>query len=268
MRNWLALVSAAALLVFAGLTAGCDLLSKSPGSYAPVVDVPAPDDVTLSDSLRAVYRTDAGRLALRRVRDQGGEAARQVRLPDSLVQPFYNALLQVHAADDLDGRDTVVDTLGIHTFPVFSVHEISVTPEEPLPDWITAWKEGRRFTGNATVDALLREYDLQLVAYNVYEYSETEAARLRSEPPLNAPALADRFEPVEGVQYASPGSALGDGNDIEGTLGDGFVKLRYSVGFGDCPSGCIGRHYWTFRVFEDGRVTFQGESGDPLPEAQ
>jgi hypothetical protein len=263
MRNWLPLV--AALVLFAGLAAGCDLLSKSSGSYAPVVDVPAPDDVALSDSLRAVYRTDAGRLALRRVRDRGGEAARQVRLPDSLVDPFYNALLQVHAADDLDGRDTVVDTLDIHTFPRFFVHELSVTAEEPLPDWFTAWKEGQRFTGNATVDELLREYDLQLVAYNVYEYSETESARLRSEALLNTPVLTDRFDPIEGVKYASAGSAIGDGNDIEGTLGDDFVELRYSVGSGDCPSGCINRHYWTFRVFEDGRVMFRGESGDSRP---
>jgi hypothetical protein len=77
--------------------------------------------------------------------------------------------------------------------------------------------------------------------------------------------LTDRFDPIEGVKYASAGSAIGDGNDIEGTLGDDFVELQYSVGSGDCPSGCINRHYWTFRVFEDGRVMFRGESGDSRP---
>lgn len=266
MKDQRALVLAAALLLLAGLTTGCDVLSGGTGTEYSVVEIPAPDDVSLSDSLRTVYRTDAGRLALRRVLEEEGEVAQQVRLPDPLVESLYNALLHVHGAEDLEGRDTVVEQHRIHTYPTRSVHEVSVTPREPLPSWIDAWKAGQRLTGNVAVDRLLREYDLQLLEYNVY--SQFESARLRSETPLNTLALSDRFDRIGGVKYADPGGFLGDGNDIEATLGDDFIELGYSVGSGDCPAGCINRHYWTFRVFESGRVTFRGESGDPLPSGR
>lgn len=265
MGNLKSLLPAAVLFLLASFTVGCDVLSNdsSDYSYPPIVEIPAPTEASLSDSLRALYRTDAGRLSLRRVQEEDGETAQQVQLPDSLVESLYNALLHVHEGEDLDGRDTVVDTFRIHTFPSRSVHEVSVTPEEPPPSWIDAWKAEQRFTGNEAVNLLLREYDLQVLEYNVSEYSEY--ARLRSETPLNTLALSDQFDRIDGVKYADPGGAFGDGDDIEATLGDNYIELRYSVGFGDCPSGCISRHYWTFRVFEGGRVAFRGESGDPLP---
>ena len=46
--------------------------------------------------------------------------------------------------------------------------------------------------------------------------------------------------------------------------GDGF-EVTYEVGWGDCPSGCIDRHHWTFSVTRDGAVTLLSESGPSLP---
>ena len=261
MRRFQALLLVLTLLLVA-LPAGCDSFSGGSDDYSSVVEIPEPSGLSLSDSLRAVYRTDAGRLALRQVLADSGRAAQRVRLPDPLVESLHHALLRVYAAENLEGRDAVVETHRIHTFPHRSVHEISVTPEEPVPAWVERWKAGRRLTGNRAVDALLREYDLQLHEYNVY--SHFESARLHSEGLLNTLALSDRFEDIAGVKYADPGGVIGDSNDIEAILGGNFVELRYSVGFGDCPAGCTSRHYWTFRVSKNGSVAFQGESGSPL----
>jgi len=65
MKDQRALVPAAALLLLAGLMIGCDVLSGGTGNKSSVVEIPAPSDAALSDSLRTVYRTDAERLALR-----------------------------------------------------------------------------------------------------------------------------------------------------------------------------------------------------------
>jgi hypothetical protein len=46
--------------------------------------------------------------------------------------------------------------------------------------------------------------------------------------------------------------------------GDGF-RVVLTVGWGDCPAGCINRHTWTFDVGRDGSITPLGDSGDPLP---
>ena len=46
--------------------------------------------------------------------------------------------------------------------------------------------------------------------------------------------------------------------------GGGYV-ITVTIGWGDCPAGCISRHVWTFDVTGQGAVTMTGESGDPLP---
>jgi hypothetical protein len=46
--------------------------------------------------------------------------------------------------------------------------------------------------------------------------------------------------------------------------GDGYT-VTFEVGWGDCPSGCIDRHRWTYAVTKDGAVTLLDEQGPPVP---
>ena len=46
--------------------------------------------------------------------------------------------------------------------------------------------------------------------------------------------------------------------------GDGFT-VRFEVGWGDCPAGCIDRHSFTFAVARDGAVTLLNEDGTRIP---
>ena len=41
--------------------------------------------------------------------------------------------------------------------------------------------------------------------------------------------------------------------------------IRITIGWGDCPAGCINRHVWSYSVTPDGAVTLDSETGDPLP---
>lgn len=43
-------------------------------------------------------------------------------------------------------------------------------------------------------------------------------------------------------------------------------RVRVSVGWGDCPAGCIDRHTWVWAVGEDGQASLEAEEGTPLPE--
>jgi len=89
-------------------------------------------------------------------------------------------------------------------------------------------------------------------------------AALESGHSLNTVALGNAFATIDGVNYAAPDSFGGDGNNIEMTEYGTEITLKYSVGWGDCPAGCISRHYWEFRINEDCEVEFLGNSGDPL----
>jgi len=44
----------------------------------------------------------------------------------------------------------------------------------------------------------------------------------------------------------------------------GFEVLIH-IGWGDCPSGCIHKHEWTYTVGRDGTATLLRETGDPMP---
>ncbi|SRR6266545_4433353 len=44
---------------------------------------------------------------------------------------------------------------------------------------------------------------------------------------------------------------------------DGFA-IKITIGWGDCPAGCIYRHVWNYTVTPGGDLTLVSESGDPL----
>ena len=56
-------------------------------------------------------------------------------------------------------------------------------------------------------------------------------------------------------------SAWWEGQRLE--MGD--YELTITIGWGDCPAGCINKHQWLFRVTPDAVITLVSETGDPLP---
>jgi hypothetical protein len=48
-------------------------------------------------------------------------------------------------------------------------------------------------------------------------------------------------------------------------LAGGGWQVTVTVGWGDCPAGCISKHTWTYTVKPDGAVSLDAESGPPVP---
>lgn len=48
-------------------------------------------------------------------------------------------------------------------------------------------------------------------------------------------------------------------------LDGGGYAIELTIGWGDCPAGCIDKHVWTFEVTADGKVDLVSEAGDPVP---
>jgi hypothetical protein len=46
---------------------------------------------------------------------------------------------------------------------------------------------------------------------------------------------------------------------------DGSYTVKVTLGWGDCPAGCINRHTWSYRVGRDRELTLLEESGSPVP---
>jgi len=79
-----------------------------------------------------------------------------------------------------------------------------------------------------------------------------------------AARVIEVYPAFEGIGPQDP-SIIGGCCWWEGTeTSDGFT-VTFEVGWGDCPSGCIDRHSWTYAVSRDGAVTLTDESGSPVP---
>lgn len=60
-------------------------------------------------------------------------------------------------------------------------------------------------------------------------------------------------------------AAWWEGVPLDPSAGRPGWQVTFRVGWGDCPSGCIDEHRWTFDVTTDGKVRFTSESGPELP---
>ena len=79
--------------------------------------------------------------------------------------------------------------------------------------------------------------------------------------------LADTIDMMDSINFAERKSHIGAGNQIIYQKDGNDRYYTFSLGWGDCPSGCVFNHYWQFQVTADCEVIFTGESGDDdIPE--
>lgn len=228
---------------------------------SPTGSLGDPQSARGPEDLVEAYRIDAARLAVRDVRSRSASPLPPVEVQPAVAAAFQDALLAVRALDH-PARDSVTELYEIHTFPEPPLREIIVGLRRGSR-LASAWEAGRRRTGEPAADALIDRYGLTLVTYRSYTHSSPWAV-LRAAQELDAGALALRFRAVPGVEYAEGNGVVGDGNDIRSRTEEGALILDYSVGFGDCPAGCLGRHTWSFRI-RNGVAEFVGSSGARPP---
>jgi hypothetical protein len=242
------------VVLAAAMIVACDTAT------APSFFPSTPDDSQLPAPLRAAYLEDATRLALRDLL-AGGYA--EIPIPRDAVQPYYDALVLVYNATGLPARDSVVDAYRIHTFPWPTTRSLMLWAAGSEA-WVQRLARRELPTGEPTVDSLLSRYSLSVGS--VYTMHDGDVLlTLGASEPLNVTALAPLFGGITGVRYSEPNGPVGDGNDIQGSTNASAVRLAYSVGYGDCPAGCISRRFYNFSVQADGTVEYLGASGAPPP---
>lgn len=228
----------------------------------------APELPELPAAVEARLREDAARFVLRDWRSEGSLRDFPVEIPSSEIEERLRPLVWVHDAEDLAARDSVVEIFQIRTagFPELHMLFLALDPTEP---WVDAWFSDQLETGNFQVDTLTKLYSLELVDMDVNPAGSLAFATLRSPNRINVAALAARFEGVPGVTSAGPaGGVTGPSHDIElQTLDDGW-RVEYVVGWGDCPSGCIFHHRWSFFVTRRGDVRLVGIDGPSIPTGE
>ena len=228
-----------------------------------IVFAGAQNNCDAPDAVRAFYKNDAQQLALRMMQ-LSTQWQDSVEIPQTLQDKAMKMLLAVYNATQLHERDTVVECLGIHTFPSIWPYAISVALDAN-ETWAQNFDNGIFPTGNAEFDHLIVHYNL--TNGGSFEIGGIIYCNLESVTALNPTALIHRFEEVDGVEFAEQSGIFGDGNDIQLQLTlIEDVEMTYTAAWGDCPSGCIYERNWKFRVKLDCSVQFLEVWGNELTQ--
>jgi hypothetical protein len=87
--------------------------------------------------------------------------------------------------------------------------------------------------------------------------------------PVDTPEEAAQLVIASDPKFATVGKKdpdlIGQSAYYEAARGQDGYRVRINMGWGDCPSGCIEHHTWTYEVSPDGEIKLIGQSGDPVP---
>ncbi len=215
--------------------------------------------IELPADLAAAYREDAHRIALRELQSQKtvtGEM--EAKIPQDRVDYYYDKLVKAYTL--WMSSDSIEDLTHIHTFgnPDMRTIRLVVAPESP---YLKTWSQSNEVTDNLYINQLVSKYGLEITEYKTATLGPT--VYMRSSGFINTPELCFILANFEGIKFAEPEGMVGDGNDIDvtSTAKTGRI-LRFSVGEGDCPSGCIHRKYWNFLLEDSGNVLYIGTDGE------
>jgi hypothetical protein len=221
-------------------------------------------DCTAADSITAKYKKDADRLALRKILRINSSYKDSTHIPKQWSDTVLNSLIAVYNATALPVRDTIITSFNIHTYPIPDLNNFDVSADSNL-SWMQNLHNNNIPSGNNTVDSIMNAFHLQIYGYNTFlNYYPYHTVSFASDSNYNITALAKCFVNIPGVFYSDPNICFGDGNNITDSIYSNYVELIYSLGWGDCPSGCTERRFWKFHVYYDCSVEYIGSYGSPL----
>jgi hypothetical protein len=221
-----------------------------------------PQQHDMPADLAKAYRDDAARLAVREIltTTQTGELAADV--PQDRIDYFYGILSKVYFMSKK--VDSIPDLSSIHTLAVPHLHRVRVVLSQNA-SFKDNWSKGYSTSSNLYLNQLMSKYKLVVKEYK--ESSIGPTCVLESPMYINTKELAFLIKNTEGIRDAEPEMVMGDGNNIEwGSDSKNAMAIRYSVGAGDCPSGCQHRKFWIFYVMPDGSINYMGTRGSVPPE--
>ncbi len=214
--------------------------------------------------LATAYREDAARLAVREYNTTTQTGERIADIPTDRINYYFELLSKVYwmCVD----TDTIPDLSIIHTRPTPNLRQVNVVLEKDSP-FKENWSKGITMTNNLYLNQLIAKY--KLVIKNYQETSIGPSMIFESPTPINTRELAFLFKNFETIRTAESAGIVGDGNDITwGTDSKNAMAIRYSIGAGDCPSGCTQRKIWTFYVLQDGSIQYMGARGSIPKESE
>ena len=177
--------------------------------------------------------------------------------------PIWEGLSAIFTSTSPE-RDEIFDIYCIHHFGKFNnslriFHTMYVNPDTSV-SWYSNWENGDLNTYDDEFNAFLERWGFY------YDGKLSVSFKITTDQYINMIPLADSIDMMDSIIFAERKLHVGSGNEIIYQKNGNDRHYSFSVGWGDCPSGCTAYHYWNFLVTEDCEVVFMGENGPEIPE--
>lgn len=144
-------------------------------------------------------------------------------------------------------RDSVFDIHKIHARYCYSFNSIMLKVNAELPE-IKKLSNNIFPTGNADLDKILSKYKIDSVK-TAYSYPKFNWLTVYTKNEYNVMPIANELDNLSSILIADFNKGcVGGGNTINLHRNDSMATITFSIGWGDCPAGCIYHKYWEFKV--------------------
>jgi hypothetical protein len=222
----------------------------------------------INDWIKDEYFFDSQMLSMREITSDSNHLYKDsVLLPVDITNKYLGLLSAIYN-QNTDITDSIFNYYSIHIYPYFFLEyhdlpysQLALKMDTTL-EWVKTYIQDSLISGNDKFDSITSLYNLRLK--EVWYLQSATYVFIESPVIINFQALVGSFESIVGIEYAEPYNTLvGDGDDIQVSFNHDTANIVFSVGWGDCPAGCMDRHYWQFLVFNC-TSKFERSYGDPF----
>lgn len=227
-----------------------------------------PSNCIIPTALQNNYDADVKHLALERIFNQNSSYKDSIDVAYSYQDTIWQGLSAIFNLTSVLQRDSVFDKYCIHQEASYFIYHSIYVAVDTSNSWTQQWQNLNITTGITVLDNLLSTYGF--IVTNFTNLSSINYATLTTTQNINVIPLCDSLETFTGVTYSEPKPPIGDGNDIFYNKQGNDRFYSFSLGLGDCPSGCTGSYTYNFKVYDDCSVDYLGVVenigfGDELP---
>lgn len=209
----------------------------------------------VSNILQTNYDADVKHLALQRIFNQNVTYKDSIKIPQNYQDTIWAGLAAIFNLSSNIERDSVFDNYCIHhDASNFINHNIYVKVDVSY-NWTQQWQNLITNTGISALDNLLSTYGFSITNFSTF----VNVATLSTTQNINVIPLCDSIATFAGVQYSEPKTIIGSGNEITYNTIATDRYYNFTVGYGDCPSGCIGKHTFKYKVYSNCSVDYLGK---------
>ena len=215
------------------------------------------------DVLLDNYEKDVKHLTLLRMEQFNAPELGDVEISELWQDTIWKGLAAIFNSDS-DERDQVFDQYCIHqnSWTSSNYNRISNSIYVKLDtsaSWFQNWENETITTNDSFLDSLFIQFGFDSVRFT---FPIINVFSLYTDEYLNLEAFSELIEMNDNIVYAERITGAGDYSEIIYNYIGEEQFFDFTIGWGDCPSGCIFQQTWSFKIDELCNVTFLGIQAD------